>query len=94
MFDTLREVNNKLDAISGRQERTMSLVSQQGGVPSIQGSAPLDPSLPMASIDTIKRHEVDSIFNNHNKILGTAQDLQYVNMIYLINTILHNTNFI
>lgn len=76
MYDTLREVSRKLDEVVGRQERTMSLISQQSGaVPMVQGAVPQDPSLPIAHIDTIKRHEVDSIFNNHNKILGTAQDL-------------------
>lgn len=85
MFDTLRDVNKKLDEVVGRQERTMSLISQQsGGVPMVQqaGTVPQDTaSLPY--IDTIKRHEVDSMFNNQNKILGTAQDLMYVVFILL-----------
>lgn len=60
----------------GRQERTMSLISQSGVVqgnipPPSQGQAPSQ-----GFSDTIRRHEVDAIFNNHNQILNSAREVK------------------
>lgn len=81
MYETLREVNKKIDEVVGRQERTMSLMSQQAGVAiPPQAGVAHDPSLPIGQFDSIKRHEVDAVFNNQNKILGNVQDLLYVSI--------------
>lgn len=75
IFETLKNVNQKLDEVVGRQERTMSLISQQGGAV-VPGSVPQDPGMHAGQIDSIRRHEVDAIFNNQNKIIGNAQEIR------------------
>lgn len=95
MFDTLRELNRKLDEVVGRQERTLSLVSaQQAGIVQ-QGQVPPGqvPPPPMgANLDTIRRHEVDSLFNNQNQILSTARELrQFVTELKnRVDTVINN----
>jgi mannose-binding lectin 1 len=76
IFQVVRELNNKLDEVVGRQERTMSLISQtSGGVaaPSATGHAPAPPG---GFPDTIRRHEVDAVFNNQNQILSTVREIR------------------
>lgn len=95
IYEVLREVNKKIDEIVGRQERTMSLISQQASV--IQGGgagAPPPPAgVPAAQLgDSIRRHEVDALFNNHNLFSGTLQEIkQFVMELKLrADTILNN----
>jgi len=80
MFDVLRELHRKLDEVVGRQERTLSLVSQGGGgqVPPAQLGQPAQQQVPPAGgfVDTIRRHEVDAVFNNHNQILAASKEIR------------------
>lgn len=74
-------LSSKLDEVVGRQERTLSLISQQAGaithgqVPPSGGQA-----APQAGgfIDTIRRHEVDAVFNNQNQLLNSVREIRYV----------------
>lgn len=75
--EATRELDKKLDEVVGRQERMMSLISQtgvaQGNVPPpAQGQPP--PAQGFS--DTIRRHEVDAVFNNQNQILNAARELK------------------
>jgi len=75
MFEGLRELNRKLDEIVGRQERTLSLMSniQSGGAQQIgSGHMAKQPGL----TDTIRRNEVDLVLSNQNAILNTARDIK------------------
>lgn len=81
MFDAMRELNRKLDEIVGRQERTLSLISQvQVGGVQVQGHAGQQghQAQPIQLIDTIRRDEVNSVLNNQNSILTAARDLRSV----------------
>lgn len=89
MFDALRELNRKLDEIVGRQERSLSLISQlQVGGVQVGGGQPGQVQL----IDTIRRQEVDALLNNQNNILNTAREIKsFVNEVYSkTDTILNN----
>ncbi|KAF7394098.1 hypothetical protein HZH68_010917 [Vespula germanica] len=70
MFNVLRELSRKLDEIVGRQERTISLISQVqvGGVGG-QGQ-------PIQLIDTIRRQEVDAVLKNQNILISTVQEIR------------------
>ncbi|XP_071867875.1 lectin, mannose binding protein ergic53 [Bombus fervidus] len=79
MFDALRELNRKLDEIVGRQERSLSLISQLqvGGVQ--VGGQPGQIQL----IDTIRRQEVDIVLNNQKNIISTAKQIEsYINEVH------------
>ncbi|KAJ8912854.1 hypothetical protein NQ315_007986 [Exocentrus adspersus] len=74
IYEYVKDLGKKLDEVVGRQERTMSLISQgvavQGGVPS--GQVPSQGGFS----DTIRRHEVDAVFNNQNQILNAAREIK------------------
>ncbi|XP_063984599.1 protein ERGIC-53 [Diachasmimorpha longicaudata] len=74
MFEGLRELNRKLDEVVGRQERTLSLISQvqMGGVQVAGGQ----PGAPPQLIDTIRRQEVDAVLSNQNIIMNTAREIK------------------
>lgn len=81
MFDSIRELNRKLDEVVGRQERTLSLLSSVssvagiaagGGVPPQQGVPPVAGGY----VDSIRRHEVDAVLTNQNNILNTAREIK------------------
>ncbi|XP_034178140.1 lectin, mannose binding protein ergic53 [Osmia lignaria lignaria] len=79
MFDALRELNRKLDEILGRQERSLSLISQLqvGGVAT--GGQPGQVQL----VDTIRRQEVDNMLSNQNNLINTAKEMQStINELY------------
>ncbi|KAJ3647722.1 hypothetical protein Zmor_019584 [Zophobas morio] len=89
IFQVVRELNAKLDEIVGRQERTMSLISQTaGGVapPAAPGQAPP----PIG--DTIRRHEVDAVFNNQKQIINSLGEIrQFVlELVTRSDTIINN----
>ncbi|XP_044004595.1 protein ERGIC-53 [Aphidius gifuensis] len=75
IFDQVRLLSNKLDEIVGRQERTLSMLSQVqvggGGGVNVQGGGQ-----PIQMIDTIRRQEVDAVLANQNVILNTARELK------------------
>ncbi|XP_012275732.1 protein ERGIC-53 [Orussus abietinus] len=89
MFDALRELSRKLDEVVGRQERTLSLISQiQVGGIQATGGQPGQVQL----IDTIRRQEVDAVLNNQNVILNTAREIKsFVGEVHSkADTILNN----
>ncbi|XP_014474951.1 PREDICTED: protein ERGIC-53 isoform X2 [Dinoponera quadriceps] len=79
MFEMLRELHNKLDEVVGRQEITLSLMTQQAGGAKVSGSQAGQPAL----LDTIRRQEVDAVLNNQNIILSTAREIKsFVNEVH------------
>lgn len=80
MYDALRELNRKLDEIVGRQERTLSLVSMQSGAVSTGQAPPAAgqqvPQAGQAFVDTIRRHEVDAVFNNQNQLINAVREVK------------------
>ncbi|XP_011154814.1 protein ERGIC-53 isoform X2 [Harpegnathos saltator] len=74
IFEVLRGLHSKLDEVVGRQERTLSLISQlQAGGVQVSGGQP--DGQPML-IDTIRRQEVDAVLTNQNIILNTAREIK------------------
>ncbi|CAH0552175.1 unnamed protein product [Brassicogethes aeneus] len=79
IYEIIKELSKKLDEVVGRQERTMSLITQGSGAVVPQGGgAPPPPQgqTPPIASDTIRRHEVDAVFNNQNQILSTAREIR------------------
>lgn len=78
MFDALRDLSRKLDEVIGRQERTLSLVSSQqiatGQAPPQQAGQAPPPA--QGYVDTIRRHEVETILNSHNTLSNTAREIR------------------
>ncbi|KAI4478070.1 hypothetical protein M0804_012261 [Polistes exclamans] len=92
MFNILKEVSKKLDEIVGRQERTLSLISQVqvGGVVGqgqVQGQGQ-----PIQLIDTIRREEVDAVLKNQNILITASQEIRSFvgNVNNKVETILSN----
>jgi len=92
MFDSLREIQKKLDEIVGRQERSLGLLSAvqtnqgQQTAPVVGGQA--------VPVDTIRRHEVDIVLANQREMTGAAREIKaYVTEIHQRSaTILQNQN--
>ncbi|XP_048251141.1 protein ERGIC-53-like [Haliotis rufescens] len=90
---TLKDLNRKMDELLGRQELVLSKISmgtQTGGqVP--QGQVPQTGQQQMGqiNIDTIKRHEVDKVFNNQNDLINQIRDMRTV-----INDVQQKANII
>ncbi|KAK6620012.1 hypothetical protein RUM44_006412 [Polyplax serrata] len=70
VFDVLKDLHRKLDEVIGRQERTLSLISQQ---PVAAGSPP---GTAPQMIDTIRRHEVDMVLQNQNAIIQVSREIR------------------
>jgi len=80
MHQVLRTLLVKLDEIVGRQERELSmltLINQQGGAgrgemghPGSQGQQQLPP------VNTIQRHEVDSVLASHRDLASNVRDIR------------------
>jgi len=73
MLEILKQLNNKLDRVANVQEHAMQAMGQGGQLPPQQ---PGQPPVQMPFIDTIKRHEVDAMFNNQNQMLQTAREIR------------------
>ncbi|XP_045483066.1 protein ERGIC-53 isoform X1 [Harmonia axyridis] len=81
IYEIIKELGRKLDEVVGRQERTMSLISQQSsGLASqaVPSAAPGQAPPPQGGYggDTIRRHEVDAMFNSQNQIMGVLNELK------------------
>ncbi|CAL7950199.1 unnamed protein product [Xylocopa violacea] len=79
-FNTLRELDNKVNDILAKQDRTINAMNQLvvGGVQT--GG---QPGQPVQLIDTIRRQEVDTILGNQNAILSAAREIKtYVTDVY------------
>jgi len=81
MFDSLREMQSKLDEIVGRQERALGLLSS---VQTNQGQvAQATVTGGQVPVDTIRRHEVDAVLANQREISGSAKEIKaYVTEIH------------
>jgi len=92
MFDSLREIQKKLDEIVGRQERSLGLLS---AVQTNQGQQTAQVVGGQAvPVDTIRRHEVDIVLANQREMTGAAREIKaYVTEIHQRSaTILQNQN--
>src|SRR5699024_3861181 len=76
IYQVIKELNNKLDEVVGRQERTMSLISQYGSGVAPPAPAPGQAPPPGGYGDTIRRHEVDAVFNNQKQIVNTVKEIR------------------
>ncbi|KAK3587680.1 hypothetical protein CHS0354_042464 [Potamilus streckersoni] len=77
IHQNIRDLSHKLDELLGRQELVLSRVSSLSSgvqVPQGSGSQGGQPAM----IDTIKRHEVERVFNNHAELLKEARDIRTV----------------
>lgn len=77
MTEVLRDLSRKMDDVIVRQERTMGLVASQGGQqqqqpgqPQVGGGVPI--------IDSIRRHEVDSLMQTVNILLTTVREIRVI----------------
>lgn len=83
MSESLRDLSRKMDEVIGRQERTLGLlsVSGSGGAgapPPVQQQIGQQPPAGGAGGDTIRRHEVDILLNNHNYLVQVTKELRTV----------------
>ncbi|KAL1501520.1 hypothetical protein ABEB36_006826 [Hypothenemus hampei] len=79
IFEIIKELNRKLDEVVGKQERTMSLITQQtGAVGSNIPPPPPGQQIPSGGYagDSIRRHEVDAIFNNQNQVQTAVGEIR------------------
>lgn len=78
MTEVLRDLSRKMDDVIVRQERTIGMVS--GGVqqqPQQPGQPPqVGVQVPM--IDTIRRHEVDSLMTSVNILITTVREIRVI----------------
>ncbi|XP_026470091.1 protein ERGIC-53-like [Ctenocephalides felis] len=72
MADIMKDLSRKLDEVIGRQERTLSLVSQGQPMAQVQGGAPV------AVNDGIRRHEVDLLMNSINALVTTIREVRSI----------------
>lgn len=90
MFAALRNLQAKLDEVLRGQERSLSLISQLqvGGIKTAGGQ----PGQQIQLIDTIRRQEVETVLNNQNIILNTANEIKsFLYKVYSkTDTILNN----
>lgn len=77
MTDVLRDLSRKMDEVIGRQERTMGLLSVQGGQvgqvqvpPSVAGGA--------GTGDSIRRQDFDALIQNQNLLVNSLREVRYV----------------
>ncbi|XP_014681535.1 PREDICTED: protein ERGIC-53-like [Priapulus caudatus] len=74
IHDTMRKLHHKLDAVLGRQESLMAMVSGLGGA--VQPGVPHQGGGPPVMIDSIKRHEVDAIMTTQREAVNSIQQLR------------------
>jgi len=77
IYETIRELHRKMDEIIGRQERTLSQLSQQQQG-QLHQQVPQQGGQPQAGLptDTIRRHEVDAVLNNQREIVQTSREIK------------------
>lgn len=74
--EVLKELSRKLDEVIGRQERTLGLLSVGGQQVQPGGQVPPPPSGQQQYIDTIRRHEVDSLMSTQTALSNTMRELK------------------
>ncbi|CAG9764058.1 unnamed protein product [Ceutorhynchus assimilis] len=94
IYEIIKELNRKLDEVVGKQERTMSLVSQQAGAIGSNIPPPPPGQQPPAGgyVDSIRRHEVDAMFNNQNQVQTAVGELRQfiLEVKQRIDTVINN----
>lgn len=80
MTEVLRDLTRKMDDMIARQERTMGLIAGQGGIPQQQqpGQQQVGGGVGVPMIDTIRRHEVDSLMSSVNILLTTVREIRVI----------------
>lgn len=75
ILDQVRLLSQKLDEVVGRQERALGLISALSGGAVQHG---VQPGVPGGQIpvDTIRRHEVDTVLSNQNSIIAQTRELR------------------
>jgi len=77
MYEVLKKLNDKMDDIVGRQERTLSLMGSVHS--SVSGGAvPSGAALPAPGAGGMQRHEVDQLINTQRDIVNAARDVKNV----------------
>lgn len=76
MTEVLRDLSRKMDDMIVRQERTMGLVAGQPVQPQQPGQQQVAGGVPM--IDSIRRHEVDSLMASVNVLLTTVREIRVI----------------
>lgn len=75
----LQTLDNKLDEIIGRQERTLGLLSvQAGGAPPPHIQQPHQGAPQIASGSGMQRHEVDALLQNQNLLVQTVREIRSI----------------
>lgn len=72
--DVIRDLQRKMDEIIGRQERSLSMltnIQNSGGA-----RAPGQPQVAGAPVDTIRRDEVNAVLANQREIVSAARDIK------------------
>ena len=75
MYETLKNLNRKLDEILGRQERTLSVIGSIGMGQVAQGGQ-VPQQAPSAGGLPIARHEVESLLGAQREVLQTSRDIR------------------
>ncbi|XP_050296291.1 protein ERGIC-53 isoform X2 [Anthonomus grandis grandis] len=76
IHESSKELNRKVDEVIGKQERTMSLISHQASGGAVGANVPPPAQGQPAYSDTIRRHEVDALFNSQNKIDTVVSEIR------------------
>ena len=71
MNEVMRDLHRKMDEIIGRQERSLSVLTniQNSGVRGGQGGA-------VPALDTIRRDEVNAVLANQRELVSAARDIK------------------
>ncbi|XP_066143208.1 protein ERGIC-53 [Euwallacea fornicatus] len=94
IFDVIKELNQKLDDVASKQEQTLNLVVKSAGA--VGTNIPPPPAgqqLPAGGyVDTIRRHEVDALFNNQNQVQNAVGEIRQfiLEVKQRIDTVINN----
>ncbi|XP_066255407.1 protein ERGIC-53 [Euwallacea similis] len=88
IFDVIKELNQKLDDMTSKQEQTLNLILKPVGA--VGTNIPPPPA--GSYVDTIRRHEVDALFNNQNQVQNAVGEIrQFVLEVkQRIDTVINN----
>lgn len=77
MNEVMRDLHRKMDEIIGRQERSLSVLTniQNSGVRGGQGGAPVQGGA-VPALDTIRRDEVNAVLANQRELVSAARDIK------------------
>lgn len=76
MTEVLRDLSRKMDEVIGRQERTLGLLSVQGGAPppaQVAGGGAV-----VQQYASITRQEVEALLQNQNSLITTVREIRVI----------------